>query len=358
MLSKINKLDFTGQNIYAGIDTHKKQFTVSIRGDNLFYKTFTQPPKPKVLIDYLHRNFPGANYYVAYEAGFSGFWIQEQLQSSGINCIVVNPCDVPTTDKEKKQKRDPIDSRKIARALKNEELHAIHVPDKTRQQDRSLLRVRQMIVGNQTRCRNRIKALLHFYGVTYPEQFQSAGSHWSKNFLAWLKQLDLGRSSGNTALALIIQEAEFLRYLLLQAHRHIRALSNEDRYAENARLLQTIHGIGLLTAMIFLTEVGDIKRFKSRDHLCSYVGLIPNVYGSGDKEKVGDITRRGNKYLRRHLIESSWVAVRNDPALAMKFNKLCKRMSGNKAIIRITRMLISRIRYVLFNKQEYVTALV
>lgn len=65
MLSKIKKLDFTGQNIYIGMDTHKKQFTVSIRGENMSYKTFAQPPKPKVLINYMRRNYPGATYYAA-----------------------------------------------------------------------------------------------------------------------------------------------------------------------------------------------------------------------------------------------------------------------------------------------------
>ena len=357
MRSKNNKLDFTGQTIYIGMDTHKKQFTITLLGEHLSYKTFSQPPKPGVLIDYLKKNYPGAHYFAAYEAGFSGFWIQEKLQTGGVECIVVNPADVPTTDKERKQKRDRLDSRKIARALKNGELSAIHIPDKRKQQDRSLLRIRQKIIGNQTRCRNRIKGLLNFYGIDMPEQFNKSGTHWSKRFMNWLKQLDLGHSSGNGALALLLEEATFLRSLLLKAGREIRLLSKEERYAEDVRLLLTVPGIGLLTAMIFLTEVGNVKRFKTLDQLCSYVGLIPNVYGSGEKEKVGDITKRGNRHLKSHLIESSWIAARNDPALSMRYNELCRRMNGNKAIIRIARKLLNRIRYVLTNKQEYVLAL-
>lgn len=165
MSIKSNQLDFTGQNLYMGIDTHKKNFTVTLQGEQLTYKTFSQPPDPRVLVEYLHRNYPGASYYAAYEASFSGFWIQEQLQAAGVNCIVVNPSDVPTTDKEKKQKRDPLDSRKLARSLKNGELTPIFIPDKTQQMDRSLLRTRKRLVGDQTRCRNRIKALLYFYGI-------------------------------------------------------------------------------------------------------------------------------------------------------------------------------------------------
>ena len=357
MPSKTNKLDFTGQAIYIGMDTHKKQFTVTIRGEHLTHKTFSQPPSPKVLIEYVSKNYPGADYYAAYEAGYSGFWIQEELQAGGVNCIVVNPGDVPTTDKEKKQKRDPRDSRKIARGLINGELNAIHIPDKKSQQDRSLLRMRQKIIANQTRCRNRIKGLLSFYGIGVPEQFNKSGTHWSKRFMVWLSQLNLGYSSGNTTLSLLLDEAKFLRDLLLKADREIRLLSKEEKYVEDVKLLLSVPGIGMLTAMIFLTEIGDVRRFKNLDQLCSYVGLIPNVYASGEKEKVGDITKRGNSHLKSHLIESSWIAARKDPALSMRYNELCSRMNGNKAIIRIARKLLNRIRYILINKQEYVLAL-
>lgn len=357
MSTKNKQLDFTGQNIYVGVDTHRKSFAVSIEGDRLFYKSFTQPPVPGILADHLHKNYPGANFYAAYEAGFCGFWVQQQLERLGINCIVVNPCDIPTTDKEKKQKRDSLDSRKLARCLKNGELRAIHVPDTMRQQDRSLLRTRGRIIGDQTRCRNRIKALLYFYGINLPEQFQKSGTHWSKRFMKWLSELSLEHTSGRQALNFLVKEANSLRELLLEADKAIFRLSKEERYSGDVKLLVTIPGIGRLTAMILLTEVGDIKRFKKLDDLCSYIGLIPNVYSSGENERVGDITKRGNRHVRTFIIESSWMAVRNDPALGCKYHELCNRMPGNKAIIRIAKKLMNRIRYVLLNKEEYEIAI-
>ena len=347
------QLDFTGQNIYLGIDTHKKSFKITIEGELMVYKTFSQPSDVDLLVSYLHKNYPGANYFAAYEAGFSGFWIRRELQASGINCIVVNPCDVPTTDKEKKQKRDRIDSRKLARFLKHGVLEAIHIPDEETQQDRSLIRTRKRLVGNKTRCRNRIKSLMDFYGVKIPEKFQNSGTHWSKRFMGWLNEVKLGHKSGEQSLRLLIREAEYLRELLLDAERSIRILSKSDRYKENVDLLLSVPGIGRLTAMHLLTEIGDIRRFKSLDHLSSYIGLIPNVYASGEKERIGDMTKRGSKHLRAYIIESSWVAIRNDPAMGLKYHELCTRMKGNKAIIRIARKLINRIRYVLTNKEEY-----
>jgi len=357
MQRQVKELDFSGQNIYVGLDTHRKQITVTVLGENLHHKTFSQPADGNILAKYLKRNFPGANYYAAYEAGFSGFWLQEDLQNQGINCIVVNAADVPTKDKERKQKSDKVDSRKIAYSLRKGDLEAIYVPSTRCQRDRSLLRCRQRIVGNQTRCRNRIKALLNFFGITYPEKFTKSGTHWSRAFMDWLKSVDLGES-GKDALAIYLEEAEFLRAVLAKTTKKINGLANQERYAKWMRLLISVPGIGRLTAMTLLTELEHIQRFKDRDALCNYVGLVPDVSSSDETVHVGDITQRGNRILKRYLIESSWIAARTDPALTIKFNQLRSRMNSNKAIIRIARMLLSRIRYMLIHEQEYQMAVV
>lgn len=352
MQRQVKELDFSGQNIYVGLDTHAKQITVTVLGEQLHHKTFSQPPDGPVLSRYLKRNFPGANYFAAYEAGFSGFWLAEALQRQGINCIVVNAADVPTKDKERRQKNDRTDSRKIAYSLRKGDLEAIYVPSKQCQQDRSLLRARQRIVGNQTRCRNRIKGLLNFFGIVYPEKFTKSGTHWSRRFMDWLKSVNLGES-GNDTLAIYLDEAESLRALLARTMKKIKGLSNQERYVKGVKFLISVPGVGRLTAMILLTELERIGRFKDRDALCNYVGLIPDVSSSDQTVHVGDITKRGNRILKRCLIESSWVAARTDPALMIKYNQLCSRMNGNKAIIRIARMLLSRIRYILKHEQVY-----
>lgn len=105
--------------------------------------------------------------------------------------------------------------------------------------------------------------------------------------------------------------------------------------------------------MVVLTEIVDISRFKSLDHLAGYVGLIPGEDSSGEQEKNTGISRRRNSYLRFLLIECSWIAVRKDPSLLMSFNQLTKRMPKNRAIVRVARKLLNRIRYVLRNQQPY-----
>ncbi len=114
-MEQINKLDFTGQSIYVGLDVHKKSWAVSIFSEQCEHKKFTQPPQADKLAHYLKRNFPGATYQAVYEAGFSGFGAHDQLQERGVNCLVVHPADVPTTNKERTSKRDRTDCRKLAR---------------------------------------------------------------------------------------------------------------------------------------------------------------------------------------------------------------------------------------------------
>src|SRR5512135_709001 len=110
--------------------------------------------------------------------------------------------------------------------------------------------------------------------------------------------------------------------------------------------------------MTLLTELHEINRFKNLDKLCSYVGLIPDTDSSGETERDTGITKRRNAHLRGILIESSWIAVRKDPALMMSFNTLCRKMPKTNAIVRIARKLLARIRYVLRNQEIYVPAVV
>jgi len=133
----------------------------------------------------------------------------------------------------------------------------------------------------------------------------------------------------------------------------IRELSLTQTYKQNVELLRSIPGIGLITAMEILTELETIDRFKNIDHFASYIGLIPSTHSSGENERTGSITPRGQQMLRRAIVESSWVAVRLDTALTQKYISLTSRMIPQRAIIRIAKKLLSRIYFVLKNKQPY-----
>lgn len=351
------RADFTNQNIYVGFDVHLKSWKVTIMTEKLLHKTFSQPPSPELLHQYLVKNFPGGNYHSAYEAGFCGYWIHNKLLSLGINSIVVNPADIPTTDKEKVQKEDARDSRKIAKSLRNGDLIAVHVPNLKTLDDRSLLRTRATLVKDLVRNKNRTKSFLYFHGIEIPEAF-SKQTVWSKAFINWLQNIEMTEQSGKKALTTIVGTSIDMRASVLRVTKQIKELSQTKEYNENVTLLKSLPGIGLITAMTVLTELETIERFKTFDKLCSFIGLIPSTNSSGEKDAPGNITRRGHSILRNILVESAWVAVRTDPALTLSYHTLCKRMEPNKAIVRIAKKLLNRIKFVLKNKQAYEYAVV
>lgn len=354
METQSNKIDFSNQNIYIGFDAHLKSWKVTILTEKVAVKTFSQDPNPELLYEYLKRNFPGGIYHSAYEAGFCGYWIHNKLISLGVNSIVVNPADIPTTNKERVQKEDKRDSRKIARSLRNGDLKAIYVPGLKTLEDRGLLRARATMVKDLTRFKNRIKSFLHFHGIEYPESFSKPQTHWSKRFMTWLESIELTEESGNVSLRSFIHQSENLRATILDLTKQIQKLSQTGPYQNDVKLLRSLPGIGILTAMIILTELESILRFSNLDQLCSYVGLVPSTNSSGEEEKTGDITPRGHSVLRNAIIESSWIAIRHDPVLLKSYLDYCKRMEPNEAIVRIAKKLLSRVKFVLKNKQPYV----
>lgn len=359
MRTKVTTNSFDGQSFYVGIDYHKKSWKVTILGEQYEHKTMSQDPDPEMLANYLKRNFPGGHYYAVYEAGFSGFASCRRLQELGVDCKVIHPADVPTNQKEKYQKTDKADSRKLARTLRGHEFEPIHIPEQELEADRALVRQRFRLVKDVSRMKSRVKSLLFQFGIHIPERFTASQTrYWSKVYIQWLKELPLEHQSLRQTLDNYIQVGELLRGELLKINRQVRALSEKPAYKANYGFMISIPGIGIITAMTFLTQIGDIRRFKRLDDLCNYVGLVPRMYASGDKVRTGKIANRGRKNLKIMLIEASWDAIRLDPAMMARFNDLSKRMNKNKAIIRIARKLLSRMRYVLLNQQEYVPGVI
>ena len=344
-------LDFQGSNLYIGIDVHLNQWTVTMRLRDLELRTFSMNPSPQELKDHLNKSYPHAHYYSVYEAGFCGFWIHRELSQLGINNLVVNAADVPTTHKEKYQKRDKIDSRKLARELAANSLTAIYIPTKAQESLRLLSRLILQIAKSTKRVKCRIKQFLHTQGIHLPKRTEM--SHWSGRFIQWLKNLEFEDNNARYYLDELIDNLKKKRKNRLGLLRRIRKITKENK---TIQYLRTVPGVGLVTAFTFYTEIIDIFRFQKLDHLISLVGFIPSVESSDETEHILGLTNRCNKYLRYLLIEAAWVAVRIDPALTMAFQELIKYKSKQRAIIRIAKKLVNRMRYVWKNQQEYVMA--
>jgi transposase len=354
-----NELDFKGQNIYVGIDVHLKSWSVTVLSEHSVLKKFSQNPNAEALYKYLTGNYPGGNYNSVYEAGFCGFWIHRRLEALGINNIVVNPSDVPTKGKEKLQKTDAVDCGKLARELRSKSLTGIYIPDEAVLEMRSLIRLRSSIVKDTTREKNRIKSLLRFHGIEIPEEFtkHSVGD-WSKRFLKWLREVELSTGYGRKTLDLHIEQLVGLRGMLLQETRAIRSITRQEPFGETIRLLTSVPGIGITTAVLLLVEIDDMNRFPNSDSLAAFIGLTPMCHSSGEKDGTRNMTVRKHASLRCSMIEAAWVAIRKDPAMTLAYEGFHKRMIAQKAIVKIARKLVNRIFFVLKRKQEYVPCVV
>lgn len=354
MNKQSNRISFKGQNIYIGIDVHLKTWSVTILSEHSVLKKMSQGADPDALHRFLTSNYPEADYYSVYEAGFCGFWIHDRLTELGVHSIVVNPADVPTMSSEKLRKTDAVDSKKLAVGLRAKQLKGIYTPDRETQEIRSLIRLRYTITKDMTRQKNRIKSLLRYMGVAIPAEYLEPYSNWSKRFLNWLKQLDMKTPSGRQALDLLIMQYEDLRKQKAEMTSKLRALSRTERFEKTLNLLMTIPGIGQTTGLALLAEISDVTRFANAEQLAAYVGMIPMCHSSGEHEGVGDITIRKHAILRNNIIEAAWVAVRLDNSMQCYFQNNCNRMPPSKAIVKVARKLVNRIYFVLKRNQQYV----
>ena len=344
-------INYSGKTIYVGIDLHKQDWQVVKRCDELTLGNHRMTGNSQNLIDHLNRNYPGATFKCVYECCAWGFNLQRQLTAAGMECIVIHAADLPSTNKERVNKTDKVDARRLAEHHENHSLKAIHVPGEQLQKQRSLIRLRKTIVKDLTRSRNRLKSAFKYHGIDIPDKFGKAC--WSHYFMQWVKQQAMNDELLKDTLLFMLEQINGHRNLLLKIERKLRDMMRSDTYSTNTRLATSVVGIGPITASQFLLEIGDVRRFEDFDKLNNYIGLYPGSHDSGNTEKTTGISPRKHKALRTAFIEAAWTAIRIDPAMMEAYNELTKRMEGNKAIVRIARKLLRRLRRVLLTGIEY-----
>ena len=347
------QISFKGQKVFVGIDVHKTTWSVTVLLEVGVPKTHPQKASAKELFDFLNRHYPDGEYYAVYEAGYSGYATYYALTEFGINCIVVNAADVPTTQYENVMKTDPIDSVKLAKALRAGQLQGIYVRDRENLDDRSVVRLRSTICKEVSRYKNRVRHLLHSNGVIIPERFDRPG-HWSKAYMNWLRTEVTLLSSTRLSLDLLLDQAEIARKGLLKANLAVHHLSQSPKYAERYNLVHSVPGIGPICGMTILTEVYDVSRFRNEKQFASYLGLIPTSHSSGEKVTHGEKTFRGNKQIGPILVEASWTAISKDEALANAYVQFKQNgFNSQEAIIRIARKMSNIILSVLRSGKPY-----
>lgn len=344
-------IDFNGKTIYVGIDIHKKDWQVAKVYEGIVLGNYRMTGNSQDLITHLRKHYPGASFKCAYESSAWGFTLQRQLTAAGMECIVVHAADVPGTNKERANKTDVVDALRLAMHHSKGSLQGIHVPEEAIQKQRNLIRFRKKLVGDINRSKNRLKSLMKYHGIDIPPRFDKA--NWSALFMKWVEEQAEKDLLLQDTLLLMLEEVKVLRQLLLKTERKLRIMMQSQQYKHHAQLLMSAPGIGLTVSMLFLLEVGDIRRFPTFEQLNNFVGFYPGSHDSGEKEQSTGISTRKHKQLRSHLVEAAWQAIRIDPALLEAYRQLTKRMDGKKAIIRIARKLLRRMRSILLTETPY-----
>ncbi|MGB5105501.1 MAG: IS110 family transposase [Candidatus Zixiibacteriota bacterium] len=333
--------------IYVGIDVHKKSWHVTIRTADRQEWSGSIVAEWEVLEKVLGRYSDG-KVVAVYEAGFSGFWLYDRLVSWGAECLVTPPSLIPSTYGNH-VKTDRLDSAKLALLLSRGLLKAVWVPDPEARRHRQVIRRRRQLIGDRIRTQCRIKSELACFGVPLPE----INGKWSRAFEQHLWQIRFADRWQTESFQGLLKQYQMLSELIDQQTRLLRELSLTERYGQAVKHLCSIPGIGLLTAMELLLELGDFTRFPRGSKLAAYVGLTPSQYSSGEKVRLGRITGIGKPQLRASLIESAWVLIRKDAAQRLRYEQLRQRCGSKRAIVAMARRLLLIARRLLLDQQSY-----
>lgn len=358
MQSSTQVLSYAGQTIHFGLDYHKKSWRVQPIHGQVVGKGYTiTSPTTAELHRRLTKTYPQATFVGVYEAGFCGFQIVRQLKAYGVKMSPVHAADVPQTDKDRQQKSDPVDALRLAKLAVSGDYEAIYVPSPAEEHFRQLSRYRKGLVGKQTRIKNQIKSHLTYMGKL-SDELRVTDWRYTKAMVVQLKELaeqvDASVGYSDYALLDLLGDLDKYRKQLLDTTRELRKIATEQNGDLYERLL-SCPGVGPLTAITLMGELCNMDRFSHADKLCSYVGFMPRLSASGEKTHNGQMVNRGNRRVRTALIEAAWQAKNADPALGLYYAKLRNedKLTSNKAIIKVARKLLNRIRSVWMSGQLY-----
>jgi transposase len=344
-----NKIDVNGKTVNVGIDVHKKSWQVTALIEGVVVTAVTIQPSYAVLQKLLAQ-FKGGKMRIAYEAGPAGFNLYDDLTADSIECIVVPPSLLPV-ESGNRVKTDKRDSRKLAQYLESNHLKRVYVLSKQERADRQFVRTRRQLSNHRTDVMRQIKSMILFHGIPLPGV---DASFWTRPFLVSLRAVATDEYLSRS-LNRLIDLYEYLTQQVKEMTKEIRRLARTEQYEKRVKLLKTIPGVGLLSAMEILTELQDVSRFSTADQLAAYLGLTPSQYSSGQKVRMGKITHTGNRRLRTRMVECSWILIKKDAKLHKTYEAIKKRRGGKRAIVAVSRKLIIRIRRILLDEVTYRT---
>jgi transposase len=244
------------------------------------------------------------------------------------------------------KKNDAVDAKVLCElAGSNLTLPTCDVPDDEVFALREHLRARSDLVRVRTMMKNRVHAVLHRRAIQTPH-----GDLFGKAGRRWLDELALDEA-GRAIVSRYIDQLDALNTTIKQSTDQLRQLMRQDRWAKPAALLQTMPGVGVITSLMVLGELGDITRFRGRAAVANYAGLTPTMRDSADTFHRGHITRQGPTHLRSALVEAAWMAVVRVPRYQQMFDRIAERRGKCIAIVAVARRMLEDM-YTMLRKDQ------
>jgi transposase len=287
---------------YVGLDVHVQTIAIAaIDGDGTARDLGTIPNRPEVLAKRLRKLGEPASLVVCYEAGPCGYGIWRQVTAMGMACQVVAPSLIPVRPGDR-IKTDRRDAAKLARLLRSGDLVFVAVPTPEQEALRDLSRARETAQHDLHRARQRLLKFFAQQGCAEPTK----RTRWTRAWQTWADGIQLVQPSSQLVLEELraaISTAQARRERLTEA---LQAAAETGDHAPTVQALRRLHGIGWITAVGIVAEVGDLRRFDHPTQLFAYAGMVPREHSSGGQQHRGGITKTGNKHLRYLLVEAGW----------------------------------------------------
>ena len=272
---------------------------------------------------------------IAVEATYGWEWLAELLEDAGYDVHLAHPLRTRAIASAR-VKTDAVDAKTLAHLLRADLLPEAYIAPRALRDLRELLRHRAALTAMRSALKNRIHAILAKHGIT--RQHSDLFGKGGRRFLAELELRDAPRRRLDSLLALI---DDFDREIAATTKEIDQAAIEDDRVP----VLTQIRGVGRYTAMLIIAEVGDVSRFPSARHLCSWAGLTPTVRSSDNKARLGRISRQGSPALRWALVEAAQKSMTGGGRLREHFERISKRRGRKVAKVAVARHILTLAYY-------------
>ncbi len=293
---------------YVGMDVHARSIDASaidVTTGETRARTFANCPAAADVAEWLE-TLPGP-VYCAYESGCTGFVLARGLRELGFDCDVIAVSTLPKSAKDKKQKCDKLDARAIRREVANPDAgySVVWVPDERTEAERDLVRCYRVAVERAKRAKQCLLMFLLRHGFVWNEKTKTGRPKkaWTRDFEKWLDGISFAEPSAERAFAAYRRQVRDACREAGELRAEVRALAARPEHRPYVDALTCLKGMDVESAMLARAEIGDFSRFQSGRKVSCWLGTVPADGSSGESGKHGKITRAGDKYLRRGLVE-------------------------------------------------------